>query len=77
MKIQNALIGERDRAIAEKNKTQERLRMCSEMYNKLSRRFELLVARKRVEMKKLNDYTTEELLSALWAKFIKLFRKTR
>jgi hypothetical protein len=51
--------------------------MCSEMYNKLSRRFELLVARKRVEMKKLNDYTTEELLSALWAKFIKLFRKTR
>ncbi len=73
-RIQNALIGEKDRAVAERDKAVDRLRMYSEMYNKLSRRFELLVARKRVEMKKPEDYTVKELLTALAGKFTKLFQ---
>jgi hypothetical protein len=58
-----------------KKQVQERVQVCMEAYNKLSRRYELLVNRKRVEKKLLNDYTTKELLGALAKKFVNIFRR--
>ncbi len=63
--------------VAEENAESERnrARMCIDQYAKLSRRYVLLVNRKKLELKKLTDYTVVELLCALWWKFLNLFRK--
>lgn len=60
VKVQEILIAQRNEAL-------EKLRMCLAMYNKLNR---------KVDVKKLEDYKTKELLAAIWARLVKLFRKS-
>ena len=75
LKVQDVLLGqvrtEKERA----ERALERMRLCLEQYNKLSRRFELLVSRKRIEVKKLEDYSIKERLVSVWRTLIKIFRR--
>lgn len=79
MKIQEVLLERVRAAEAERDlvrkEASEKMGMYMKEYNKLNRRFELLVARKRVDMKKPGDYTWKEHLTELVRMFGKLFRR--